>query len=230
MSLLLPWEVVGGVVGHACDDIDLLRSFSLTCRQLRPCSLRHMINRAHLKNRAQVSAFCDFLHTRIGLRLRPHIRSLIISPTSDVPHVPSLILLPNLSTLVFSPPISEEYHDQTLLPTVYLHTPTLFCYRQYGKGIRRLELAHLSFSTFPGFFRFIGAFPKMLHIVCRDIRIQRVATQEQHSIVRNALFKAVKPETITVRLTSKLPQSSANRQCSLSDRLWRGPACGRVAP
>ena len=205
----LPWEVIERVIGHAYDDLDLLRSFSLTCRQLRPRSLWFMIKLAHLKNRNHVAAFCDFLGTDTGSQLKPYIQSLTISPTSDVPHVPLLKTLPNLSRLVLIPPRSE-YYEKTGRPAVYLHTPTLFCYRQYGKGIQRLEFAHVSFSTFPDFCRFLGAFPNMLHFICRNVQIQKEATDVQHAFVRSLLSKAVQPKKIAVRVTSQLPPFPLN--------------------
>ena len=43
MSLMLPWEVIERVIEHASDDLELLRNFCLTCRQLHPYSFSLII-------------------------------------------------------------------------------------------------------------------------------------------------------------------------------------------
>ena len=101
MSLVLPWEVIERVIDHAYyDDYELLRSFSLTCRSLRPRALWVMLQCTHLQSVDQSLALCDFFRTKTGLQLQGHIQSLIVSPP-DFPPFPLLKLLPNLSALLF---------------------------------------------------------------------------------------------------------------------------------
>ncbi|TBU40582.1 hypothetical protein BD309DRAFT_1046132 [Dichomitus squalens] len=200
MSLVLPWEVIEAVVGQACHDIDLLRSFSLTCRQLHPHSLRVMINHTPLNSRDKAFAFYDFLRTETGSRLRKHVRCLTISPV-DVPHLPPLQMLPNLATLSFISHELGEYRLGEHRPTVRLHTSHLWYYHRYGQNIRTLELGHLSLSTCTDLCRLILAFPNTTNIECRDISVKsRAKAGPDIDQMRNKLSRQLRLVTVNVRI------------------------------
>ncbi|TBU33615.1 WD40-repeat-containing domain protein [Dichomitus squalens] len=192
MSPVLPWELIEGVVDQACHDLDLLRSFSLTCRQLHPHSLLVMINHMPLNSRDKAFAFYNFLRTETGSQLRKQIRSLTISPI-DVPHFPPVLMLPNLSTLSF---ISRGPQDR---PTVFLHTSHLRCYYRYGQNIRTLELGNLSLSTCTDLCRLILAFPNMTKIDCRDISVKsRAKAGPGMDLMKHKLSRQLRLATVNI--------------------------------
>ncbi|TBU40797.1 hypothetical protein BD309DRAFT_1002881, partial [Dichomitus squalens] len=190
MSPVLPWELIESVVDQACHDFDLLHSFSLTCRQLV------MINHIPLNSRDRAFAFYDFLRTDTGLRLREHVRSLTISPV-DVPHLPPLHMLPNLSTLSFISRKLERYYHEEGRPTVRLHTSHLWCYHRYGQNIRTLELGHLSLSAC------IDLIPQK--IICHDIIVKGPAMSGPVMDVLGA--KLSRPQLATVNIHSGVDES-----------------------
>ncbi|TBU36790.1 hypothetical protein BD309DRAFT_877703 [Dichomitus squalens] len=205
MSLVLPWEVIEGVVDQACHDLDLLRSFSLTCRQLHPHSLLVMINHAPLISRDKAFAFYDFLRTETGSRLRERrVQSLTISPV-NVPHFPPLQMLPNLSTLSFVAHEHKEHHEGQQRPPVCLHTSHLWCYHRYGQNIRTLELGNLSLSTCTDLCRLILAFPNMTTLDCRAISVQSQANAgPDMDQMRNKLFRQLRLATVDVRIAESM--------------------------
>ncbi|EJF65548.1 hypothetical protein DICSQDRAFT_133145 [Dichomitus squalens LYAD-421 SS1] len=200
MSMVLPWEVIECVVDQACNDFDLLRSFSLTCRQLHPYCLLVMINHIPLNGRDKAFAFYDFLRTDTGSRLRRHVRCLTISPV-DVPHLPPLQMLPNLATLSFISRELKEYCGGERRPTLCLHTSHLRCYHQYGQNIRTLQLGNLSLSTCTDLCRLILAFPNMTKIDCRDISVKSQAKAGPGmDQMRNKLSRQLRLATVNVRI------------------------------
>ncbi|TBU61656.1 WD40-repeat-containing domain protein [Dichomitus squalens] len=204
MSPVLPWELIESVVDQACHDFDLLHSFSLTCRQLHSRSLLVMINHIPLNSRDKAFAFYDFLRTDTGLRLREHVRSLTISPV-DVPHLPPLHMLPNLSTLSFISRKLERYYHEEGRPTVRLHTSHLWCYHRYGQNIRTLELGHLSLSACIDLCRLILAFPNTTKIICHDIIVKGPAMSGPVMDVLGA--KLSRPQLATVNIHSGVDES-----------------------
>ena len=189
MSLLLPWEVIERVIEHAIDDLDVLRSFCLTCRQLRPRSFSLILHRyVFLKGRARVSDFCDFLTE--NTELRSLIKTLKIRPAEFSP-IPLVQMLPHLSTLLFT--------GSTRSP-VKLHRALLNCYHSFGKRIHTLSLKRLSFQTESDLFRLLLAFPTMTQVTCSEISI-KPPTREGSAVnaLRVKLSKQLRLETLHVR-------------------------------
>ena len=156
---LLPWEVVERIIEYASDDLELLRSFSLTCRQLRPRSFSLIVARyIFLGSRDRVSGFYDFLLE--NAELRSSIQSLTISP-ADFSPVPLVNMLSRLSTLIFVSPGSKENVRPGNRPAIKLHPAILNCYHSFGKRIHTLSLSRLSFRTSSDLFRLLFAFPNV---------------------------------------------------------------------
>ena len=62
MSLILPWEVIERIIDYASNDFDLLRTFSLTCRQLRHRSFTLIVAQyIFFDSKERVSDFSDFI-------------------------------------------------------------------------------------------------------------------------------------------------------------------------
>ena len=198
MSLVLPWEVIEIVIDHASDDLDLLRSFVLTCRQLRPCSFSLiMAQYVFLNSRDRASAFCDFLQSKATLRQRIH--SISISP-ADFRPFPLINMLPRLSTLFVSCGY-KKYGRRYDRPIVELHPTIINCYHSFGRRIHTLSLDHLSFRTPCDFFRLVLAFPRITQLTCNDILIAspglRASAME---VVRRKLSKQLPLEILHVRI------------------------------
>ena len=199
ISLLLPWEVIERVIENAGDDLTLLRSFSLTCRQLRPRSFSLMIAQfVFLNSRDRASNFCDFLSE--NTELQPLIHSIIVSP-ADFRPFPLINMLPCLSTLLFVSPGYKGEDDRWERPTLMLHTTILSSYHSFGKRIRNLSLDRVSFSTSCDLFRFVLAFPQIKEIVCHDIIIDRPETKGTSTLelMRSKLCNRLGLETLNVR-------------------------------
>ena len=169
MSLLLPWEVIERIVEHASNDLQLLCSFSLTCRQLYHCSFSLIIaQHVFLCSKERMSCFRNLLST--NTRLQPLVHSIAISP-ADVPPLPLVKMLPRLSTLVLVSHGYQMYDNRWERPAVVLHSMILSWYRSFGTHIRTLSLDHLSFPTSREFLRLLLAFPNINKLVCSDIYI-----------------------------------------------------------
>ncbi|TBU44983.1 hypothetical protein BD309DRAFT_751744 [Dichomitus squalens] len=223
MSLVLPWEVLERIVDYAYDDSVLLRSFSLTCRQLRPRTLLFMMERCHFNAKDQVFAFCDFLRTRS--EFTSLVQSLFVCPI-EFPPYPPIRMLPNISTLRFIIRRFGEYARPADRPVVHLHPSTLSCYRMYGERIRTLSLDHLSFTTYSDFPRLVLAFPKATEIVCQDILAKLPATSALAiDVVKRKLSKRPQLETITIYsgvdevVTSLLLDGA---RCTVQTLMWTG--------
>ena len=199
MSLLLPWEVIERVIEHASDDHDLLRSFSLTCRQLRPRSFALIVAQyIFLDSRDRVSDFSDYLLS--NPELQPLIHSISISP-ADFRPFPLVNMLPHLSALRF---ISPRHRGNALFKkqlAVELHPNTLNCYRFFGKRIRTLSFDNLSLRVPCDFFRLLLSFPNTTQITCRDIFIKIPAKGTSAvETVRWRLSNQLQLETIKVSI------------------------------
>ena len=192
MSLLLPWEVIERVIEHAFDDLELLRSFSLTCRQLRPRSFSLILHRhVFLKSRDQVFDFCDFLTENTELRLL--IEALTISPDEFSP-IPLVNMLPHLSTLLFTGSTPS---------LVQLHPALLNCYHSFGKRIHTLSLQRLSFETESDLFRLLLAFPTIKQITFSKVYVDPPAILGEGytmSALAVKLSKQLRLETLHVRI------------------------------
>ena len=197
--LALPWEILERVIEHSSDDLDLLRSFSLTCRQLRPRSFTLILAQyVFLNSRDQASDFSDFLlkHPKI----QPLIHSIIISP-ADFRPFPLVNMLPRLSTLLFTSPGYREYDDPEDRPYSEIHHTTINCYRLFGTRIHTLSLNHVSFQTLSDLVRLLLAFPTTAQLSCNDIII--VLTEEEtQTVITSKLSKQLRLETLHVRMHS----------------------------
>ena len=198
-SLALPWEIIERVIENASDDRDLLRSFSLTCRQLRPRSFNLIIAQyVFLDSRDKVSDFCDFLLKRTELKSLIH--SIAISP-ADFPPFPLVKVLPHLSTLGLISHGYEKCNGPQERPAIVLHSMLLGWYRSLGTRIRTLSLDHLSFQTSSDLFRLLLAFPMTTQLSCNNIFI-KFTEKQTPTVVRNKLSKQLRLETLHVRMHS----------------------------
>ena len=196
MSLVLPWEVIETIIEYASKNLNSLRSFSLTCRQLRPRSTIFIF--AHyifLSSRARVSAFCDFLQENI--ELRPLIKSITVSPADFRPLL--FTMLPQLATFTFRSCGYKEYHHPSKRAVVKLHKAALDGYHSLGKGIRTLYLDHLSFQTPCDFFRLLLVFPKTTQVTCKNIDIKSPAENQPAMDVVRRKLKQRRLEVLNVR-------------------------------
>ena len=207
ISLRLPWEVIERVIEHAHDDLDLLHSFSLTCKQLRPRSFALIIaHHVFLDSRDCVSAFSGFIEAE--KKLQPFVRSIIISP-ADFRPFPLVNMLPRLSTLLFTPPGYRKYksyigpNDRGVLPYPEIHHATINCYHLFGRRIHTLSLDHLSFQTSSDLYRLLLAFPMMTQLSCNDIFIK---TKEKEApamtVLKRRLSNRLQLDTLHVRIYS----------------------------
>ena len=197
MSLILPWEVMERIIDHASNDIDLLRTFSLTCRQLRHRSFTLIVAQyIFLDSKERVSDFSDFIRERN--ELQPLIQSLIISP-ADFRSFPLVNILPRLSGLGFITPGCEGYHGSWERPSIELHSTILTCYHSFGKRIRALSFDHLSFQTPSDLFRLVLAFPKATQISCHDIVIKSPGRNSSAvEVLKGKLLKQLQLKTLKV--------------------------------
>ena len=205
-SIRLPWEVIERVFEYAWDDLDLLRSLSLTCHQLRhrsfPLILAHQV---FLRGANQVSDFCDLVREKP--KLQPFVQSITISPADFRPY-PLMKMLPRLSKLYFVSYVSEDI-DSNIYganeireePTIALHSIILHHYRLFGTGIRTLSLDYLSFHTYGELFRLLLAFPNATQITCNNIYIKSQANKafamEREGV---KLCEQLQLETLYVRI------------------------------
>ncbi|TBU40791.1 hypothetical protein BD309DRAFT_869571 [Dichomitus squalens] len=200
MSLVLPWEVLERVIDHFV----ILRSFSLTCRQLRPRTLLFMMESCHFHAKDEVFAFCDFLQAKS--EFLSLIQSLFVCPIDFLPF-PLIRILPNISTLRFIIRRFGEYARPADRPVVDLHPSALSCYRVYGERIRTLSLDHLSFTTYSDFFRLVLAFPNATEIICQDVLVKIPPTNASAiDVVKRKLSKQPRLETIKVSMDGKFQQ------------------------
>ena len=200
MSLMLPWEVIERIVEHASDNLYLLRSFSLTCRQLRHCSFSLIIaQHVFLCSKDRMLSFHRFVLT--NTRFQPLVHSIAISP-ADVPPFPLIKTFPRLSTLVL---IShghkpKMYHEWREKPALVLHSMILGWYRSFGTRIHTLSLHHLSFPNSCELFRLLLAFPSVKRVICDGIRMNQPARHVPATkIVEAKLSNQLRLETLEVR-------------------------------
>ena len=202
-SLALPWEVIERIIEHASNDINLLRNFSLTCRQLRPCSSSLILaHHVFLDSRDRVSDLSDFLLQTP--ELRPLIRSITISPAEFRPF-PLVNMLPHLSTLTFVSCKCKNHVGSKVRPEVVLHPNTLTCYHLFGKRIRTLSLEHLSFKTSFDLFRLILAFPETTKLVVYDVVVKFPGNDTlTMKLMKTKLGDRLRLETLNVRIHSEI--------------------------
>ena len=157
----LPWEVIERVVDHSSGHPTTLRSFVLTCHQLRPRSSVVLFSNILIKRRQQLFAFCDVLRARPELQLV--VRSLTISPEAFSPF-PLLSISPNLHSITFDGKIVESL-------LVKVHESTFQCCRKLGRGIQSLTLRGVQFRHYTAFIRFISMFSCLQELECDNIDI-----------------------------------------------------------
>ncbi|KAI1781619.1 hypothetical protein LXA43DRAFT_908258 [Ganoderma leucocontextum] len=139
----LPWEVIERIIDHSGDHPKSLRSFSLTCRQLRPRSRCVLFTRLDFKSRDCVFAFVDFLQD--NPHLTPFVRSIVVRP-SDFAPFPLLHILPNLSEIGFTSRECFTARPDTV--SALWHQSSLTCSQRFGTHIQTLHLFCLSFATY----------------------------------------------------------------------------------
>ena len=142
----------------------LILNFSLTCRELRPRSLCLLVSHPVLSGSNKVFDFCDFLRGKP--HLKPLVHSISVNPKDFAP-VPLLQadVLPNLSQI--------EFIDLKGDPLCSLNQSSLTCSRLLSAHIRTLFLYALSFKSDIYFIQILSAFPKIAHLVCQDVFIDR---------------------------------------------------------
>ena len=183
---------------HTTDNFDLLRSFSLTCRQLRPRSFNLIIAQyVFLDSRDKVSDFCDFLLKRTELKSLIH--SIAISPADFRPY-PLVNMLPHLSKLLFILPGYRRYDLSDRQPAIEMHRSTITCYHSFGERIHTLALNQLSFRNSSTFYKLLLAFPTLTQLSCNDVTIKsRKAETPATMFTRSKLSRQLRLETLQVR-------------------------------
>ena len=166
----MPWEVIEKVISHSYEsrwpiNPESILSFSLTCRDLRPRSLCFLVTNAILHTRDKAFDFCNFLEAKP--HLKPFVQSVYVHPRDFVP-VPLLqvLVLPNLSRIEL-----VDFYVGEYLPS--LNQSTLTCSRLLSARIQTLSLYRLLFKTSLQFFQLLSAFPRIVHLVCQDVFIDR---------------------------------------------------------
>ena len=211
MSFLLPWEIIERIIELASDNLDLLRSFSLTCRQLRPRSFSLILGQyVFIYSPDRAIEFCSFL--REQPQLQPLVLSITISPINFRPF-PLMKLLPRLSTLHFfsrkhkvlgtfeDVDPNNQVDDIKEPPAIALHSTILRWCRSSGTGIRTLFLDHLCFQTRSELFKLLLAFPHATKITCNNIRVKSSANQAfAVEMVGSKLSKQLRIEALHVRI------------------------------
>ena len=199
MSLMLPWEVIERVIEHASDDLELLRNFSLTCRQLHPYSFSLIIaQHIFLCSKERMTCFRNLLLA--DARFQPLIHSIKISP-AHVPPFPLVKMLPHLSTLVLVTRgfIGHEYPRER--PAVVLHPLILGWYRSFGTRIHTLSLHCLTFPNLRELFRLLLVFPNIKQVICSDIYIfWHPRHDPKTEVVEAKLSNQLRLETLEVRV------------------------------
>ena len=200
--LVLPWEIIERIINYASDDLDLLRSFSLTCRQLRPRSFSLIIaQHVFLCSKDRMLAFRNILLANTKLQRLVH--SITISP-ADFPPFPLVKVLPHLSTLGLISHGYEKCNGPQERPAIVLHSMLLGWYRSLGTRIRTLSLDHLSFPDCRELCRLLIAFPNVIQITCNDIYITSPANRgPAMEVVKAKLSDQLRLETLEVRVQAR---------------------------
>lgn len=190
---MLPWEVVERIIGHCGDYLKTLRSFSLTCRDLRPRALCLLVSHVRFVERDQIFDFCDFLQAS------PHLKSLVLSIAVDPDHFapyPLLSILPNLSTLTFVPtPVDRQTRPQLAMP---MNRSSLACYRHLGTHIQALHFSNLIFTTYLEFARILSAFTNVVHLVCSKVFVKSEGNRSPLEVFQRRLSRRVKLLTVSL--------------------------------
>ena len=198
MSLVFPWEVIESIIDLSYEDAKTLRSFSLTCRQLRPRSFRRMIAYIHLKSQDAVFDFCD--HVKAHPSLRPIVNTLTID-LADFAPFPLLHILPNLSqiTLVAAHSPQDDPYAYTL------HPSSLTCYQRFGTRIRSLRLSGTHCWTPEEFSRLLLAFQHIEDLVCGDVRLVTVAGNAPRTqVAKQNLARRMRLRSMTVSVRDSM--------------------------
>ncbi len=200
MSPALPWEVIERVIGYSAHHPATLRSFSLTCQDLRPHSLCLMVADPELKNRDQIFDFCDFLQAKPHLKL--FARSWPLNPNDFAP-IPLLRLLPNLSVLtLFCPQAYQPAVKSSSL--IDLNRCSLTCCQLSGARIRTLHLSALHFATYQQFSRALLAFTNIAHLTCTDVLIEEEGNGAPLDVIKRRLSAKLRLRALTVSLSSSV--------------------------
>lgn len=189
---MLPWEVIERIIGHCGDHPKTLRSFSLTCRDLRPRALCLLVSDVHFVDRDQIFNFCDFLEA--SPHLKPFVRSIAVDPDDFAPF-PVLHILPNLSSLTFVPLVDRQTGPQPAMP---LNRSSLTCCRHFGTYIQTLCLTDLIFATHLEFARILSAFTNVAHLVCSKVLIESEGDRTPLEMFKRRISQRLKLITVSV--------------------------------
>ena len=167
LALKLPWEVIERVISYS-DDVETLRSFSLTCRQLRPRSTCSLMAHVQLWDRDNIFEFCEYLH--VHSHLRPLVRAIRIDPENFAPF-PLLRLLQNLSriTLVAYDQGSKPGSDSR--DSLVLHRSLFTSCRYLAKQVQTLELSGSQSWTLQQLSQTLSAFTGVRELVLKDVSL-----------------------------------------------------------
>ena len=193
----LPWEVIERVIDQSSGHSATLRSFSLTCRQLRPRSRCMLFSRVEFKNKDQVFAFVDFLQG--NPHIKPFVHSVVVEPT-DFPPFPLLHLLSNLSEIRFARP--KQYLSQGDTVSA-LHQSMLTCLQRFAH-MDTLHISKIRFATYLPFARLLAAFPNISHLTCEEVAIQAVGGRAPLEVIRRRLFTQMRLKSLTVSVPASL--------------------------
>ena len=172
-SPLLPWEVIERIIGYSSNDLNTLRSFSLTCRQLRPRSFGLMVSRVRLRSRQDVFKFCDHLQAKPSLGAL--VRAIVVDPV-DFPPFPLLRILPNLSQITFISRVDRYAPVPRGIPR-----SSLTSYLCSGSRISTLHLSQTYRWTSQEFCRLLLAFKDVRELTCGEVQVVSTKSNALHT-------------------------------------------------
>ncbi|TBU26469.1 quinon protein alcohol dehydrogenase-like superfamily [Dichomitus squalens] len=207
----LAWELIERIISESEDDTETIYSLSLTCRQLRPRSLCHMVADVDIRTRKQVTAFRDFLEAYP--QFCHFVCSIRADPTTFMPF-PLLNILPNVISIEWSASMREYHRVGLSLPL-----RVLTCYHKFGTNVTSLSLYSLSFKTWQELCRVLLAFTAVKELRCEGLEVESRAINgaalEQRLRSQGLKLRTINiaygvPEAVT-KLLFELAQSTVER-------------------
>lgn len=159
--------------------------------------------RCHFTRKGQDFPLCDFLKAQP--HLKPFVRSILVDPEEFAP-VPLLRLVPNLSRIKFGNPYWHEENSAT--NTRKLNQSILVCFHPLSAHIQTLCLSDLYLETYLHFFRFLSAFPRIIHLICDNNRINGEGEPRHLEMAKQRLSQRLR--LVTVSFRAPVPRNDAN--------------------
>ncbi|TBU56953.1 hypothetical protein BD310DRAFT_588734 [Dichomitus squalens] len=183
-SLVLPVEVIEGIIDCCSYYTDTLLAFALTCRDLHPRSILVLFTEVRLRSRDRVLDFCDVLKAKP--ERQSIVQSLSLRWEAFAPH-PLLSILSALRQITFGGRVCDP---------VQCHPSTLLCCRQSGSGLRSLTIQGATFPTCTAFLHFLSAFHSIEHLTCEGLQLKQKG--EANPFVQHQLSRQLRLRTLNV--------------------------------